>query len=484
MNRRRAYVLAGLTVFLILLVFVRVDPEHPAVARTLAVGVLMAIFWLTDAIPLAVTALFPIALFPALGIMKGREVAPLYLNNILFLFIGGFIIALAMERWNLHRRIALKVILAVGKSPNRLLLGFMLGSWLLSMWISNTATAMMMVPIVVALLVKLEETAAGDVKKLQVALLLGVAYAASIGGMATLVGTAPNLSLARIYSISFPEAREITFLSWMSLGLPVSALLFLVTYAVLRLRLTRRIAFGVDPEVLEREYRALGRPSFEEKVVLAAFALFALLLVTRADITLGNTVLHGWASLFGDVSFIDDGTVAIAVALTLFLVPARGRPEFIMDRGMVAKLPWDIVVLLGGGFALAKGFQESGLSAYLGGQLAALQGLPTVLMVLAVCGLITFLTELTSNTATTQVVLPIIASLSTVIGVPPLLLMAPATLAASCAFMLPVATPPNAIVFGTRRLTVAEMAGAGLWLNLAAIVVVTLFIYLAGRFFI
>jgi sodium-dependent dicarboxylate transporter 2/3/5 len=477
-NRRQISIVGGLVAFVLIMWVLPIAPEQPGARMTLAVAVLMAVLWITEAIPLAVTALFPIALFPILGIMKGRDVAPLYLNNILFLFMGGFMLALAMERWNLHRRIALKVILSIGSGPSRLLLGFMAGSWVLSMWISNTATTMMMVPIVMALLVRLRESAGESFRKLEIALLLGIAYASSVGGMATLIGTAPNLSFVRIYSISFPEASEITFLHWLGVGLPTSALLFVIIFLLLRGLFTRHVRFEMEPTVLQDEYRSLGRASYEEKVVLTAFSAMALLLVTRSSITINSTTIHGWSSLFPDPSFIDDGTVAITVALVLFLIPSRSQGKFIIGPGIIGKLPWDILILLGGGFALAKGFQDSGLSAYLGGQLAALQALPPLVVVLAVCALITFLTELTSNTATTQVVLPIIASLSTVVGLSPLLLMIPATIAASCAFMLPVATPPNAIVFGTHRLKVTDMARVGFWLNLIAIVTVTAVVYL------
>lgn len=476
-SRRVVFIAIALAGFLFTLFVLPIEGQEPQVKRTLAVAILMAVLWISEAMPLAVTALIPIALFPSLGIMKGRDVAPVYLNSILFLFMGGFMLALAMERWDLHRRIALKVILSIGKSPTRLLLGFMLGSWVLSMWISNTATTMMMVPIVMALLLRLRQNAGEHFRKLEVGLLLGIAYAASIGGMATLIGTAPNLSFARIYSISFPEASEITFLYWMSIGLPVSAVLFVMTFLLLRARFTRRITFDMEPTVLEEEYRSLGKPSYEEKVVLIAFFTLAILLITRSGITINDTRIPGWSSLFPDPSFVDDGTVAITVGLLLFLIPAKSKDEFINGPDIIAKLPWDILILLGGGFALAKGFMDSGLSSYLGGQLAGLQGLHPLIIVLAICAMITFLTELTSNTATTQVVLPIIASMSTVVGLSPLLLMMPATIAASCAFMLPVATPPNAIVFGTHRLRIADMAATGLWLNMIAIITITILMY-------
>lgn len=481
-RKRLAFIAIAVGVFLLFLLVLPIHPERSEAKRTLAVAVLMAVLWISEAIPLAVTALLPVALFPLFGVMKGKVVAPLYLNNILFLFIGGFMMALAMERWNLHRRIALKVILAMGNSPARVLLGFMTGSWALSMWISNTATTMMMVPIVMALLVRLREKAGPQFHRLEIAMLLGTAYAASIGGMATLIGTAPNLAFARIYSISFPDAPEITFIYWLGLGLPVSIVLFAVTYAVLRRMLTAGVEFDVAPTILRDEYRSLGRAGFEEKVVMGAFIAMAVLLVTRSTITINNTTIHGWEALFPNASFIDDGTVAITVALSLFIIPARSRKDFILDSKVFAKLPWDIIILLGGGFALARGFHDSGLSVYLGGQLAGLAGLHPILIVLAVCFLITFLTELTSNTATTQVVLPIIASLSTAVGVAPLLLMVPATIAASCAFMLPVATPPNAIVFGTHRLRIADMARVGIGLNMISLVVITVMIYLVGLF--
>jgi sodium-dependent dicarboxylate transporter 2/3/5 len=400
-----------------------------------------------------------------------------------------------MERWNLHRRIALRIILSVGNSPARLVLGFMSGAWLLSMWISNTATTMMMTPIAMALILKLEEnqrggsgdhmagsgggggdsgSAAAGLRRFEIGLLLGIAYAASVGGMATLVGTIPNLVLAEIFSISFPNGPEISFLRWLSFGLPISLVLVVVIYLFLSLGPLRRSGFSIETAHLEAEYRAMGRPSYEEKVVLTIFILFALALMTRADVPVGSTVIHGWASLFGDPSFIDDGTVAIGVALLLFLFPSRSHGGFVLDWGTVRALPWDIVILIGGGFVLASGFQVSGLSAYLGGKLAVFHAFPSVVIVLAICLLITFLTEITSNTATTQVVLPIIASLSVALNINPLLLMVPATISASCAFMLPVATPPNAIVFGSHRLRVSDMARVGIFLNITGALIITM----------
>jgi len=477
---RNFLIVAGAILGLAFELFVHPDPAHPAVGHTLAVAVLMAFYWLTEAMPVAVTALFPVVFFPLAGVLDAGAVAPLYVNNIIFLFIGGFLLAGAMERWNLHRRIALHIVARLGHSPGWLLFGFMAASWAISGWVSNTATTLMMVPIVMALAVKIEERGDTDARGLTVALLLGIAYGASIGGMSTLVGTAPNLALARIYGQTFPAAPEMTFVRWMLVAAPVSAVMAIVVFVWLRLRVMGRRPAPVDPRVMRAELNALGAMSREEKLVSVLFVAFALLIVTRADVTVGSTVLHGWASHLGLATHVSDGTVAMGVALVLFALPARNG-EFILDGGAITRLPWDIVLLLGGGFALARAFQVSGLSGYFGRQLAGLGGVSTVVLIGAVCLMITFLTELTSNTATTQVVLPILASTSVAIGVDPLLIMVPATLSASCAFMLPVATPPNAIVFGTGRLDIQTMARTGVVLNIIGVVVVTALMMLFGR---
>jgi len=478
---RLVFQLLGPVVFLLVFFGFHPVPDKPAVGATLAVALWMAIYWFSDAIPMAATALIPVVVFPFLGVLKASQVASLYLNDVIMLFVGGFLIAAAMERWELHRRIALRIILVLGHSPARLLLGFMCAGWLLSQWISNTATTLMMVPIVIAIVAGFEERIGDAARPLTVCLLIGIAYASSIGGIATLIGTPPNLALAEIFRLTFDAAPPITFLRWLLFGLPVSALLFVIAFLYLRLAVLRGLRLPLDRVVLEREHAALGHIRVEERAVLAVFAAFALLLLTRADIVLGGTTLHGWASRLGVASAVGDGTVAIGVALILFLIPARSRRGCLLDTGAVRGLPWDIVVLFGGGFALARAFQASGLSEYLGGRLIALGSLPPVVLVIAICTLLTFLTELTSNTATTQVVLPIIASMCVALEIDPLLLMVPATVSASCAFMLPVATPPNAIVFGTYRLRIADMARTGIVLNVIGIVVVTALMMTLGR---
>jgi sodium-dependent dicarboxylate transporter 2/3/5 len=468
--------LTGSLLAMFLVLFVDLDPGHPEVTHTAAVALLMATWWITEAIPLAATSLLPVVLFPALGVMNGKAVAGLYFNHIILLFIGGFIVALAMQRWNLHRRIALRILLWIGVQSRRLLLGFMVATAFLSMWISNTATTMMMVPIALAIVLKLEDNLGKEkVHKYGVGTFLGVAYAASIGGIATLVGTPPNLSFARILGICFPEAPDITFAAWLMFALPVSVVFLFFAWAVLSLLFCpRKGTLGVDVELFRKQYAELGPLSYEERVVLADFVILAMLWLLRADIRIGALTIPGWSRLFASPGFLNDGTVAISMALILFLIPARRTGALrIMDWETAGKLPWNIVLLFGGGFALASGFKESGLSLWLGHHLEGVSSLPFFLVIAVVCLLITFLTELTSNTATAEMLLPVLAALAVAVKLNPLILMIPGTLSCSCAFMLPVATPPNAIVFGTQRLRIAEMARVGVVLNFFGVVCIT-----------
>ena len=452
------------------------EPGKPEVSMTAGVAVLMATLWITEVIPLAATALLPVIWFPILGILNGKDVSKEYFNHVIFLFIGGFIVALAMQRWNLHRRIALKILLLFGTRPAGLLLGFMLATAFLSMWISNTAAAMMMVTIAAAVLSTMEKQAA---KVVAVAILLGVAYAASIGGMATLVGTPPNLSFVRLFAISFPNGPPISFADWMMVAVPVSVLLFVITWFWLWLvHLRGRPIEPIKRETLTEEYRKLGPMDWPQWVVLADFLCLILLWMTRVDIDLGFVVLPGWSIWLPNSDFVNDGTVAVVMATLLFAVPSREKPgEKIMDWPTAVKLPWNIVLLFGGGFALAAGIVQSGLSEWLGGQMEGLSGVDPLIILVMVCLVITFLTELTSNTATTEMILPIMASLAVAIEVHPLFLMVPVTMSCSCAFMMPVATPPNAIVFGTGQLKISQMVKTGLLLNFIAVAVVATMAY-------
>lgn len=478
---KRVALWAGPVAAFSLILLYHPDLANPQVGYTLAIAAWMAIWWISEAVPLAITSLLPVALFPLLGIMDGQTVSAAYFNHVIFLFIGGFLMALAMQRWNLHKRIALNILSITGTGKSRLLLGFMLATALLSMWMSNTATAMMIVPILLSVLTEIEPEP-GKKRSFSTGVLLGVAYSASIGGIMTLVGTPPNLSFLRIYQVMFPQAPAITFLQWMLFAVPAGLIMLGAAFILLYLKYARGSKTQAVKDLPIRQMRkSLGPMSREEKVILISFLLMALLWITRSDIEIGTTTIKGWASIFGKPAFINDGTVAIAVSLPLFMIPVKSSSRLrIMDWETASHLPWDIVLLFGGGFALANGFRDSGLSLWLGGQLQGLSVLHPIIIILIISLLVTFLTELTSNTATTEMILPVLSGMAIATHTHPLLFMLPATLSASMAFMLPAATPPNAIIFGTRRVTIMEMARTGFWLNLIGALIITGVVYFIG----
>jgi sodium-dependent dicarboxylate transporter 2/3/5 len=469
------------------ILFFDLSPGHREITYTAAIAFLMAVWWITEAIPLAATALIPLFLFPAFGIMDGKAVSNEYVNYIIFIFIGGFLVALAMERWNLHKRLALRILMFLGVQPRFILLGFMLAGAFLSMWISNTATTMMMVPIAIAIVSNLEEILGKEkVRKFSIGIFLGIAYSSSIGGIATLIGTPPNLVFVKIFNTFFPKAPDISFAQWFFFALPISVVFLFIVWGLLSLIFCPRIEIGLERRVFSNQYKSLGPISFEEKIVLVDFFILVFLWMFRADINIGSFTIPGWSNLFPKAEFINDGTIAIAMAFILFLIPAKNRDQGNDNRRILTwktatGLPWNIVLLFGGGFALASGFKASGLSAWLGKHLEGLGSLPPILVIACICLLITFLTELTSNTATAQILLPILAALAVSIRVNPLLLMIPGTLSCSFAFMLPVATPPNAIVFGTDRLRVVDMTRVGVILNFIGVIIVTLAVFFIGR---
>ena len=484
-NTQKIGLILGPILFLIVLLFFNFDPEKPVLTSMAAVAILMAIWWITDAIPLFATALLPMLLYPLLGIMKSNATAPIYFNSTIFLFIGGFMIALTMEKWNLHRRIALFIIRFIGGGPRKIILGFMIASAFLSMWISNTATAIMMVPIGLAIVLKMEENfTIATTRKFTTSLMLGIAYGCSVGGLATLVGTPPNLSFARIFQITFPQANPVAFGTWFIMGLPISAVMIVVVWLILT-RIFFRVPSNltVDRSIVNKEYKELGPMSFEEKSVLIIFSLTAILWVFRKKLIIGFVSIPGWSQLLPYPDLIDDATVALFMAILMFLIPTRTKVtkySTVMGPDVIIKLPWNIILLFGGGFALAKGFQVTGLSAFIGNKFSGLAGMPPIVMIIIICFGLTFLTELTSNTATTEMILPILASVAIAMKTNPLLFMIPATISASCAFMMPVATPPNAIVFGSGRIRISEMARVGVFINIIGIIIITMLFYLIG----
>jgi len=461
--------------------------DEPA-RRTAAVGVLMAILWMTEAIPLPATSLIPIALFPLLGVSSIRSATAPYAHELIFLFMGGFMLALAMEKWGLHKRFSLLIVLMVGVKPRRLIGGFMLAAAILSMWISNTATTIMMMPIGVSIITLVESHLRNDpalghssqkiIDRFGVCLMLGLAYAASIGGVATIIGTPPNIVLVGYLKDSFDIT--IGFGQWMLIGVPFSAI-FLVSAWLLLTRVLQPVTLKEIPggrELIRQELRALGPISRGEWTVFFVF-------IITASLWMGRQPLTHWDWLVGVapiVKNLTDPGIAIAAALALFIIPVDLKKNtFALDWTTASKLPWGVLLLFGGGLSLAKGVSATGLDQWIGQQAQVAGALPTVVIVLLIVTMVIFLTELTSNTATTTTFLPILGGVAIGLSLKPTSLVIPATIAASCAFMMPVATPPNAIVFGTGRVTIGQMMRAGIVLNLIGIALITLLAFTAEK---
>lgn len=455
----------GIGIFLLIIVVPVPGGLSPAGWRTAAVGLLMAVWWLTEALPISVTALVPIVAFPLLDIVPVGEATSPYANPLIFLFLGGFIIAVAMEKWELHRRIALNTIRFIGAEPKSIIIGFIIASAFLSMWVSNTATALMMLPIAISVLElmdqNLEQEDQGEKRNFEIVLLLSIAYACNIGGMGTLIGTPPNALLAGFMLENY--GVEISFVRWMMIGLPIVLVVLPLVYLVLvkvvyPFSLTE---FSGGGALIKNRLNELGSISKAEKRVAAVFAVTALLWITRP-------LLSGW------VEGLSDAGIAMAAAVILFIIPAGTEEKTpLLKWNDARELPWGVLILFGGGLSLAAAISETGLAAWIGEGVQAFEAWPLFLIVTVAIALIVMLTEITSNTATTAAFLPILGSIAVGIGQNPLLMVIPAALAASCAFMLPVATPPNAIVYGSNRINIPEMARAGIWMNILLIVFIS-----------
>lgn len=472
----------GLALALLVYVVMPADLAHPA-KLTAATAVLMGVWWMTEAIPIPATALLPLIIFPVLGEdVALDDVGASYGNNVIFLFMGGFLLALAMQRWNLHRRIALQTVRVMGTKPTQMVAGFMVATGFLSMWVSNTATAVMMLPIGVSVLMLVlsftgdddtpAELAGADPESAEVkdtvitsnfgtALMLGIAYAASIGSLGTIIGTPPNTLL--VGYLQDTHGIEIGFGQWMLVGVPLSVVMLAITWFLLAKVLFKpemdEIPGGT--ELIAKELHKLGPMSTGEKLVLAIFVLAALSWV--------------FVPVLFDPAPISDAGIAMVVGLLLFLLPAgANRGVRLLDWESAAKLPWGVLLLFGGGLALSSQFSASGLTTWIGQAAGALGAVPIVLVVAIFTAGIIFLTEITSNTATAATFLPVAGGVALGLGLDPLLLAIPVALAATCAFMLPVATPPNAIAFGSGYVTIGQMMRGGLWLNLIGIVLITL----------
>lgn len=467
-TKNRIGLILGPLTFLLIILFYHPSGLSDSANAILASAIWIAIWWITEAIPIAVTALLPIVLFPLSGGMALSETTTSYGHKYVFLYIGGFILAIAIEKWKLHKRIALTIIKIVGTNVVNIILGFMIATAFLSMWISNTASAVMILPVGMAIISQLKDNPATIEDENLIfgkALMLSIAYSASIGGMATLIGTPPNLVFAGIIKETYQV--EISFSQWFMFGFPIAFVLLVLCWLYLT-----KVAFKFKQKTfpgggqeIRRQLNELGKISYEEKLVFMVFLLTAFAWITRSFII--QKFIPG----------IDDTIIAVFFAIILFIIPAKAKGEKLMVWDDAIKLPWGIVLLFGGGMALALGFESSGLAVWIGQKMTLLGSVPLIVLLLILIASVNFLTEITSNLATTAMLLPVLVSLASGIGVHPYLLLVGATVAASCAFMLPVATPPNAVVFGSGYLKMGDMVTKGFWMNIVSIILLTLFVY-------
>jgi sodium-dependent dicarboxylate transporter 2/3/5 len=448
---------------------------------------LMAAWWVTEALPIPVTSIIPLVLMPAFGIETMSGTSAYYGKPVIFLFLGGFLIAISLQKTGLHRRIALRLIRVLGDQASRIIMGFMIATAFLSMWISNTATVMVMLPIALTIIDQAERAGINEkqFRAFSLALMLGIAYAADIGGMSTLVGTTPNLVFSELFHQLFPDAPQITFFQWMSFGFPLTVVFLFSGWFLLT-----RIIFKVPVKAIsggrlyiEHELKRLGHMSPDEKAVGMIFAMTAILWITGSDINISEfSAIPGWRTLLNTPE-LTDASVAIFSAILLFMVPSQVQEgKAILTWRAAKEIPWGILLLFGGGFALAGAFDASGLSGLL---LNAFQQmiLPSnFTLLLIVVTVVVFLTEITSNTAIANLLLPVIAQASIAIAMDPRALMIPVTLAASCAFMMPVASPTQAIVFGSGYVPIKQMIRAGIWFNLLGIILIMILTFTIGKF--
>jgi sodium-dependent dicarboxylate transporter 2/3/5 len=478
-SRQRIGLVLGPLLFSLMLLIPTPAGMEPSAQKMAAVAMLMATWWMCESIPIPATSLLPITLFPLMGIMHTSKATAPYASHLIFLFMGGFILALAMQRWNLHRRIAMNIVKTVGFSPSRLIFGFMVATAALSAFVSNTATAVMMMPIGLAIIAHVIEEGkkegldreidfSPDKFAFGLNLMLGIAYAASIGGIATLIGTPPNTVLAGYLQKTY--GYEITFAKWMLVGVPLVVILLPLTWLWLT-RFANPMKLKKVPggrALINEELREMGSMNAGECWTALVFALTALAWIFRAQISF----------LFPDPKLVTDAAIGMTGALILFLIPVSMKKNtFVMDWHWASKMPWGVLLLFGGGLAMADGFKVTKLADWIGSQVALLEHAPILVLVIAVTTLIIFLTELTSNTATAAMVMPILSAVAIGLGQNPLLLVIPAAIAASCAFMLPVATPPNAIVFGSGYVTIPQMVKSGFGLNILGIVLTVVLTY-------
>ncbi|MDO8998210.1 MAG: DASS family sodium-coupled anion symporter [Bacteroidota bacterium] len=479
-NKKYFFQALGPLLALVFWFFIELDENNHQVSLMAGVAMWMVVWWFSEAVSLAVTALVPVLMLPVLGIADCKTVSQQYTDSIVFLFIGGFMLAFAIEKWHLHKRIALKILCIVGTKPSTILFGVMISTYLISNWISNTATTMMLFGAVFALVHETKEYIHKNSGKFAAALLLGLAFSATIGGLATPVGTPPNMYFFKAYKEAFPLANDLNFLRWSAIGYPISLVFLALTFFVLNVYFIRKkVELKIHDKFFQDSYNKLGKFSYEEKWVFGIFISCMLMWLTRADIDFGGFKYRGWNHIFIVPKYVDDAFVALLAALVLFLVPSkanRGQALLIWDDAR--KLRYDIILMFGSGFALAFGFEITGLSGWLAASLAVLKGVSPILIILGICVIVTIISEFASNIASIQLAIPVMIALQKDLEVAPLLLMMPATFAASLGFMLPVATAANTIVFGTKEINIKDMLRVGLILDLLGILLITFMCYL------
>lgn len=461
------YILLGPLVFCLLELSGGPSSLSEEAFHVLAITAWVAIWWTTEAVPIYVTALLPIILFPITGAMDLSTTTASYGHKYIFLYLGGFILALTIEKWGLHKRIALIIISLIGSNIKTIILGFMAATAFLSMWISNTATSVMMLPIGIAVVSQFKNHGDGsklDGEKMGKALMLAIAYSASIGGFATLIGTPPNLVLAGILETTY--GVKISFFQWMQFGLPISLILLFLSWQYLT-----KVAYRFEQKEfpggkirIKNMLSELGKISYEERLVLVVFIATALLWMLRS-------LIQRW------IPALDDTIIGMAAGIILFTIPSKDKSEQLIDWKACSSLPWGILLLFGGGMALAEGFSETGLAEWIAKSMTLLDGVSLFVLILILVAAINFLTEITSNLATTAMLLPVLAPMALAFNLHPFMIMVSVTISASCAFMLPVATPPNAVVFGSGYLRIPDMMRAGFWMNLISIIFITALTY-------
>lgn len=466
----------GGLVFLIIALLLPVPNGMSVAARNAgAVALLMAIWWITEAIPVYATAFLPMVLFPLLKILPAGETAINYGHDLVLMMISGFFIAKAIETQNLHKRIALILIKALGTSRSRILLSIMVATAFLSMWIANVTAALMMLPIGLAIITK-EETLGNANPKFGTSVMLGIAYAASIGGVSTLIGSPTNLIYVGIMAKLFPAAPPVSFFEWLKIGIPVLIIFLPLIWYYLVYLFKIKGSIPGNKELIEDELKGMGKMSAGEKRVMYIFLFTVFGWVFREGFTFDQAVIPGWASLLGVSDYVQDSTVGMFSALLLFMLPA-GNEKRLLDWKSAASIPWGVGVIVGGGYALATSFKITGLADWLGNQLAFVSSFPTLIVLIIVVGAVLLFTEMNSNTATANIFLPILASMAVAGSINPMLLMIPATFACSFVFIMPAGTGPNTVIFASNRITVPEMAKAGIWLKIISILLLPLVLY-------